>query len=191
MDEALALPTENSVQVALRTQQVIAYESGVADTIDPLAGSYFVESLTNQIEERAWDYIQKIDAMGGSLRAIEQGYIQQEIQEAAYKYQQAIEQQRQTVVGVNKFTVEEEIKPDLLRVDESIQQTQANKLAALRARRNNNAVENALNALAAAAQSNENLMPCILTAVEAYATTGEINNTLRRVWGEYHPSEWV
>ncbi len=191
MDEALALPTESAVQVALRTQQVIAYESGVADTIDPLAGSYFVESLTDQIEERAWDYIKKIDDMGGSLRAIEQGYIQQEIQEAAYKYQQAVEQQRQTVVGVNKFTVEEELKPDLLRVDESIQQTQGNKLAALRARRNNNAVENALNALAAAAQSNENLMPYILTAVEAYATTGEINNILRRVWGEYHPAEWV
>ena len=191
MDEAMALPTESAVQVALRTQQIIAYESGVADTIDPLAGSYFVESLTDEIEKRAEDYIQKIDAMGGSLRAIEQGYIQQEIQESAYKYQQAVEQQRQTVVGVNKFTVEEELKPDLLRVDESIQQTQSNKLAALRARRDNAAVESALNALAIAAQSTENLMPRILTAVEAYATTGEINNTLRRVWGEYHPSEWV
>ena len=191
MDEAMALPTESAVQVALRTQQIIAYESGVADTIDPLAGSYFVESLTDEIEKRAEDYIQKIDAMGGSLRAIEQGYIQQEIQESAYKYQQAVEQQRQTVVGVNKFTVEEELKPDLLRVDESIQQTQSNKLAALRARRDNAAVESALNALAIAAQSTENLMPHILAAVEAYATTGEINNTLRRVWGEYHPSEWV
>ena len=191
MDEAMALPTESAVQVALRTQQIIAYESGVADTIDPLAGSYFVESLTDEIEKRAEDYIQKIDAMGGSLRAIEQGYIQQEIQESAYKYQQAVEQQRQTVVGVNKFTVEEELKPDLLRVDESIQQTQSNKLAALRARRDNAAVESALNALAIAAQSTENLMPRILTAVEAYATTGEINNTLRRVWGEYHPAEWV
>ncbi len=191
MDEALALPTENSVQVALRTQQIIAYESGVADTIDPLAGSYFVENLTNQIEERAWDYIQKIDAMGGSLRAIEQGYIQQEIQEASYKYQQAVEQQRQTVVGVNKFMTEEDIKPELLRVDENIRQMQVKKLAALRAQRNNAAVEKALNALSAAAQSSENLMPHILTAVETYATTGEINNTLRRVWGEYHPAEWV
>lgn len=189
MDEALALPTEEAVQVALRTQQIIAYESGVADTIDPLAGSYFIEALTDEIEGRTWDYIEKIDAIGGALVAIEQGYIQSEIQEAAYRYQQAIENQAKIVVGVNKFRNEAETRPNLLRMDESIRQRQAARLAALRQKRDAGAVSTALDNLANAAKTTENLLPYILTAVEAYATTGEICHTLRRVWGEYQPTE--
>lgn len=189
MDEAFALPTEEAVQVALRTQQIIAYESGVADTIDPLAGSYFIEALTDEIEGRAWDYIEKIDAIGGALVAIEQGYIQSEIQEAAYRYQQAIENQAKVVVGVNKFRTETETRPDLLRVDESIRQRQAARLAALRQKRDAGAVSAALDNLTGAAKTTENLLPYILTAVEAYATTGEICHTLRRVWGEYQPTK--
>ncbi len=189
MDEALALPTEEAVQVALRTQQIIAYESGVADTIDPLAGSYFIEALTDEIEGRAWDYIEKIDALGGALVAIERGYIQSEIQEAAYRYQQAIENQAKVVVGVNKFRTEAETRPDLLRMDESIRHRQVARLAALRQKRDAGAVSAALDNLAGAARTTENLLPYILTAVEAYATTGEICHTLRRVWGEYQPTE--
>lgn len=189
MDEALALPTEEAVQVALRTQQIIAYESGVADTIDPLAGSYFIEALTDEIERRAWDYIEKIDAIGGALVAIEQGYIQSEIQEAAYRYQQAVENQAKVVVGVNKFRTEAETRPDLLRMDESIRQRQAARLAALRQKRDAGAVSAALDNLAGAVRTTENLLPYILTAVEAYATTGEICHTLRRVWGEHQPTE--
>jgi methylmalonyl-CoA mutase N-terminal domain/subunit len=191
MDEALCLPTKESAQVALRTQQIIATESGVTDTVDPLAGSYFIEHLTDQIEERTWAYIQKIDDLGGALRAIERGYIQQEIQEAAYRYQRAIEEKTHVVVGVNKFIVAEDIKPELLRVDESLQQSQTAKLTDLRARRDVQTVKESLDKLAAATQSTDNLMPYILTAVEAYATTGEICHTLRRVWGEYHPAEQI
>jgi methylmalonyl-CoA mutase N-terminal domain/subunit len=189
MDEAFALPTEEAVQVALRTQQIIAYESGVADTIDPLAGSYFIEALTDEIEGRAWDYIEKIDAIGGALVAIEQGYIQSEIQEAAYRYQQAIENRAKVVVGVNKFRTETETRPDLLRVDESIRHRQSARLAALRQKRDAGAVSAALDNLTGAAKTTENLLPYILTAVEAYATTGEICHTLRRVWGEYQPTK--
>ncbi len=191
MDEALSLPTQEAVQVALRTQQIIAYESGVADTVDPLAGSYAIEALTDEIERRAADYIRRIDEMGGALVAIQQGYIQREIQESAYRYQQAVEARQKIVVGVNRFRVEEDLRPDILRVDETIRQAQTARLAALRARRDAAAVAAALDALAAAARSTENLMPPILTAVEAYATTGEICNTLRRVWGEYQPAEGV
>lgn len=191
MDEALALPTEEAVQVALRTQQIIAYESGVADTIDPLAGSYFVERLTDQLEEKAKAYIIKIDELGGALAAIEQGYIQREIQEAAYRYQRKVEIGSEVIVGVNRFTADEDTAPRILRVDESVAQKQRERLAALRSRRDQTAVEHTLTALEETARGCENLMPYILSAVEAYATTGEICHTLRRVWGEYRPAEVV
>jgi methylmalonyl-CoA mutase N-terminal domain/subunit len=187
MDEALALPSEEAVQVALRTQQIIAHESGVTETVDPLAGSYFVEALTDQLEAKARAYIAKIDELGGAPAAIEQGYIQREIQEAAYKYQRAVERREQIIVGVNKFTVEEETPPELLRVDESVARKQRERLAALRQRRDPAAVQQVLCAVENAAQGSDNLMPHILSAVEAYATTGEICRTLRKVWGEYRP----
>jgi methylmalonyl-CoA mutase N-terminal domain/subunit len=186
MDEALALPTEEAVQVALRTQQIIAYESGIADTVDPLAGSYHVEKLTDEIEARSRDYLDRIDAMGGALAAIEAGYIQREIQESAYRYQKAIEAQGQIVVGVNRFQAAEDRKPRLMRVDESAGAAQAERLRHLRAGRDAAAVEHTLSALQAGAQGDANLMPLILAAVEAYATTGEICNALRHVFGEYH-----
>jgi methylmalonyl-CoA mutase N-terminal domain/subunit len=184
-DEALSLPTEEAVQVALRTQQVLAYETGVADTIDPLAGSYYVEALTDELERQAWEYIAKIDALGGSVRAIEQGYIQREIEEAAYRYQCEMEEQRRIVVGVNKFqsSVEEQ-PPAILRVDPEVGRRQAAKLAALRERRDNAAVGSVLAVLEDAARGTANLLPRILAAVEAYATLGEISDTLRRVFGE-------
>jgi methylmalonyl-CoA mutase N-terminal domain/subunit len=183
-DEALALPTEDAVRTALRTQQILAYETGVADTIDPLAGSYYVESLTNELEERAWAYINKIDELGGSVRAIEQGYIQREIEEAAYSYQQEMDEGRRIVVGVNKFQTEEQQHPAILRVDPALGQRQAAKLAALRDRRDNARVGAALAALEEAARGTANLMPRILEVVESYATLGEISNTLRAVFGE-------
>jgi methylmalonyl-CoA mutase N-terminal domain/subunit len=191
MDEALALPTEETVQVALRTQQILAYESGVADTVDPLAGSYFLESLTGEIEARALAYIEKIDTLGGALAAVEQGYIQREIQEAAYRHQKEVEQQQTVIVGVNRFASNDASKPNLLRVDDSIRERQVGRLARLRQERDAEAVSAALGGLAQAAQSTETLMPYLITAVEAYATTGEICQTLRRIWGEYQPAEIV
>lgn len=185
-DEALSLPTEEAVRVALRTQQILAYESGVADVVDPLAGSYYVEYLTNAIEERAWDYIRRIDALGGSVHAIERGFMQAEIEQAAYDYQLALEEERAIVVGVNRFTQEEEERPSLLRVDPEVGRQQAAKLAALRLRRNNERVEQTLSALQRGAEGTENLMPLIVDAVEAYATLGEISNALRHVFGEQH-----
>jgi methylmalonyl-CoA mutase, N-terminal domain len=185
MDEALALPTEDAARLALRTQQVIAYESGVADTVDPLAGSYAIEELTSEIEQRASDYIEKIDAMGGMLRAIESGYVQREIQESAYRYQRAVEKQEAIVVGVNRFQVEEESSIHTLRVDPSIEQAQIERVRAIRERRDAAAAEAALARLEEAARGTENLLPRILDCVEAYATVGEISNRLRRVWGEY------
>jgi methylmalonyl-CoA mutase N-terminal domain/subunit len=185
-DEALSLPTEDSVRIALRTQQVLAYETGVADTIDPLAGSYFVEALTDELERRASAYIAKIDELGGSVRAIEQGYIQREIEEAAYTYQQALEEERAVVVGVNRFQMEEERMPPILKVDPAVGRQQAAKLVALRERRDNAAVGAALAALEKAARGGENVLPRILTAVEVYATLGEISDTLRGVFGEQH-----
>jgi methylmalonyl-CoA mutase N-terminal domain/subunit len=187
MDEALALPTEEAVQVALRTQQIIAHESGVADTIDPLAGSYFIESLTDQLQAKAEAYIAKIDELGGAPAAIEQGYVQREIQESAYRYQRAVEREESVIVGLNKFMAEEETTPKLLRVDESVARKQRERLMALRQRRDQAAVAQLLCALENAAAGSENLMPHILAAVEAYATTGEICHSLRRVWGEYKP----
>jgi methylmalonyl-CoA mutase N-terminal domain/subunit len=191
-DEALALPTESAARVALRTQQVIAHESGVADTVDPLAGSYAVEHLTDELERRASDYIKKIDALGGMLRAIELGYVQREIQEAAYNYQRAVETNDATVVGVNSFQIEETDTPTLLRVEPAIEAAQVERLRALRERRDREAVESSLVALESAARTEtENLLPHILAAVEVYATVGEISHRLRRVWGEYREAVTV
>lgn len=185
MDEALSLPTESAARIALRTQQVIAYESGVADTVDPLAGSYAIEELTSRLEEIAADYIQKIDDLGGMLAAIECGYVQKEIQEAAYNYQKAVESGDAVVVGVNKFQSENDEPIPILTIDERVEREQISRLQALRARRDAAAVEAALARLEAAAAGSENLLPHILASVEAYATVGEISNRLRKVWGEY------
>lgn len=187
MDEALCLPSEEAVQVALRTQQLIAYETGVADTVDPLAGSYYVESLTREIYERAEEYIRKIDEMGGAVSAIERGYIQREIQDSAYRYQREIESGERTVVGVNRFQVEEEKPANLLRVDPAVRTAQIEKLRALKEDRDGDKVAKALEELRKGAQGTENLMPLILEAVKAYATLGEICDVLRDVFGEYRP----
>ena len=183
-DEALALPTEASARVALRTQQILAYESGIADVVDPLAGSYYVEYLTDQIESQAWDYIKKIDNLGGSVHAIERGFMQAEIEQAAYTYQKAFEEERAVVVGVNRFALEHEERPTLLRVNEEAGKRQAARVAELRLRRDNERVQHVLNALEAGATGNANLMPLIIDAVEAYATLGEISDAMRRVFGE-------
>jgi len=186
MDEALSLPTEETVQVALRTQQIIAYESGVADTVDPCSGSYYVERLTDEIERRVGDYLERIDNMGGALGAIEAGFMQSEIQESAYRCQKAVESKQRVVVGVNQFQTREERRPRLLRVDESAQAAQAERLKQVRAGRDRAAVTRALGSLEAAACGGENLMPRILEAVEAYTTIGEVCDVMRRVFGEYH-----
>jgi methylmalonyl-CoA mutase, N-terminal domain len=191
MDEALALPTESAARVALRTQQVIAYESGVVETADPLGGSYAIEHLTDEIEERALEYLKKIDAMGGMLRAIETGYVQREIQEAAYRYQKAVEAQEEVVVGVNRFQLKEEPPVNVLRIDPALEQAQVERLCALRERRDDSAVTASLAKLEQAASTNENLLPRILECVEVYATVGEISNTLRRVWGEYRETSTI
>lgn len=185
-DEALSLPTEESVRIALRTQQILGYESGVADVVDPLAGSYYIEYLTDAIEAKAWDYIHKIDALGGSVHAIERGYMQAEIEQAAYDYQLALEEGRAVVVGVNRFTLKDEERPTLMRVDPEVGRRQAAKLATLRVRRDAARVQQALSALERAATGSDNLMPLIIEAVEAYATLGEISDTMRRVFGEQH-----
>jgi methylmalonyl-CoA mutase, N-terminal domain len=185
MDEALCLPSEEAVQIALRTQQMIAYETGVTDTVDPLAGSYYVESLTREIYERAGEYIRKIDEMGGAVAAIEQGFIQREIQDSAYSYQREIEKEDRVVVGLNRFQVEEERPSNLLRVDPSVRLTQIERLKQLKAKRDDTKVERCLSDLEKGAQTNANLMPLIVEAVKAYATLGEICNVLRGVYGEY------
>ncbi len=185
MDEALWLPTEKSVRVALRTQQIIAYESGVADSIDPLAGSYLIEHLTDEIEKGALDYIAKIDEMGGALQSIERGYMQNEIQNAAYNVQQEIERKEQIVVGVNQFQVKEEMTLERLSVDPAIEAAQKAKLKVLRETRDNERVTTMLNKLKSAAQGTENLMPLFIECVENDITLGEVCNTLRGVWGEY------
>jgi methylmalonyl-CoA mutase N-terminal domain/subunit len=184
-DEALGLPTEESVLLALRTQQLIAYESGVADTIDPLAGSYFIESLTNDIERQAANYIDRIDGMGGVLKAIEGGYIQHEIQEAAYRYQRSIDTGDRIIVGVNRFQAKQQKQPKILRVDPAVRDRQIAHLQDLRARRDNERAANTLSALRAAAAGTANLMPLIIDCVESYVTLGEISDTLRGVFGEY------
>jgi methylmalonyl-CoA mutase N-terminal domain/subunit len=185
-DEALALPSELAVQVALKTQQIIAYETAVADTVDPLAGSYYLEYLTDQIEARAQNYLDQIDRMGGAVAAIEKGFIQKEIQDSAYRYQREIEKNERIVVGLNKFQVKEEEKPkDLLKVDPAVGDKQVARLKELKSTRDNAAVDQALAELKAAAQGTDNLMPPILKAVKCLATLGEICDTLRAVWGEY------
>ncbi|HTU42833.1 MAG TPA: methylmalonyl-CoA mutase family protein [Candidatus Aquilonibacter sp.] len=184
-DEALALPTEQAARTALRTQQVIAYESGAAQTVDPFAGSYYVETLTNEVEKRAADYLAKIEVMGGMLRAIERGFVQQEIQNAAYEYQQAVDQEQAIVVGVNRFEVEAERPIPIQRIDPSLEPKQIERVRALRAKREAGAWKSALSKVEDAARSGENLMPRILAAVEAYATVGEISDAMRRVFGEY------
>ncbi|MBB6218481.1 methylmalonyl-CoA mutase N-terminal domain/subunit [Anaerosolibacter carboniphilus] len=187
-DEALALPTEDSVRVALRTQQIVAYESGAADTVDPLAGSYFIEAKTREIEEGAMEYIKKIDEIGGAPKAIDNGYIQQEIMDAAYNYQKDIEAGKRIIVGMNKFQIKEEAPKGLLRVDPSVGELQKQKLVDLRAKRDNNLVQQKLEALRTACQGDANLMPFILDAVRAYGTLGEICGVMREVFGEYQQS---
>ena len=188
MDEALALPTENAVRVALRTQQIIAHESGVADTVDPLAGSYAVESLTDEIERRALAYIEKIDELGGALKAVERGYIQGEIQESAYRYQQAVERNEQIVVGVNEFVTNETPDIERLKVDPAIEGQACARLAALRAHRDDAQVSALLTRLESTAQGTDNLLPLFVECVENDVTVGEICKVLRGVWGEYRPT---
>jgi methylmalonyl-CoA mutase N-terminal domain/subunit len=190
-DEALWLPTEKSVRVALRTQQIIAHESGSADSIDPFGGSYPVESLTDEIERQAEAYIQKIDDLGGALAAIEHGYMQMEIQEAAFKYQQAIELKEQIVVGVNEYKVEEQLDLDQLRVNPAIEAGQAARLAAIRKGRDSTRAAALLSHLEGASNSTQNLMPILIECVENLLTLGEICGALRKVWGEYQPSTWI
>lgn len=184
-DEALSLPTEEAARIALRTQQVVAFESGLADTVDPLAGSYFVEALTNEVEEQAWKLIKSIDAMGGSVSAIEQGFIQDEIARSAYNYQRDIEKGEKIIVGVNKFQVKETDSIPVFKIDDSIRHLQSEKLVSLRKRRNNAQVDQKLQLLSDAASSGENIMPAVLEAVEHLCTLGEIADTLREVFGEY------
>ncbi|MBK7966824.1 MAG: methylmalonyl-CoA mutase [Bacteroidetes bacterium] len=184
-DEALALPTEEAASIALRTQQIVAYESGVPQTVDPLGGSYFVEALTDEVESKAWEYIHRIDEMGGAVAAIEQGFIQKEIADSAYRYQKDIESSEKIIVGVNKFTTKDQHKVDLMTINDSIRKVQSEKLAMLKKNRNNDNVQSCLNALKVAAKGTDNLMPFILAAVEEYATLGEISDVMREVFGEY------
>ena len=186
-DEALALPSSEAARIALRTQQIIAHESGVADTIDPLAGSYYLEYLTDQLEEKAQSYIDTIDEMGGMLVAIETGYVQREIQESAYEFQRSLENEEAFIVGVNRFTEDEENQIVLQKLDPSIEITQRQQLAKLRQGRNHEKVDHLRQQLASAARSQENLMPFIIENVENDVTLGEICETLRQVWGEYRP----
>ncbi len=190
-DEALSLPTEDSVRIALRTQQIIAYETGVGDTIDPLAGSYYVEKLTDEIEARAEEYIRKIDEMGGAPEAIEKGYMQREIQESAYRYQKSVESKETMVVGVNCFEIKEEPPKGLLRVNPEIAETQKRRLKELRQRRDSRAVGQALKEVEAAARGDANLVPPIVEAVRNYATIGEICDVLRNVFGTYRPGAFI
>jgi methylmalonyl-CoA mutase N-terminal domain/subunit len=184
-DEALALPTEQAARIALRTQQIVAYESGAPHTVDPLAGSYYIEALTDEVEKRANDYLEKIDAMGGMLKAIERGYVQQEIQNAAYEYQRRVDSQEAVVVGMNKFAVDDEKAIPIQRIDADLERKQVERLRALRERRDPAPWQAALQLVEDAARSGENLMPRILAAVEAYATVGEIADVMRKVFGEY------
>jgi methylmalonyl-CoA mutase N-terminal domain/subunit len=187
-DEAIALPTEDAARLALRTQQVIAYESGVADTVDPLAGSWLVEQMTDEVEAKAWEYIHRIDAMGGSVKAIEDGYMQDEIASSAYAYQKDIERESKVIVGVNRFTQQEAPFTEVFTVDDRIRQVQMEKLNAVKDSRSSADVKRLLSELESVARADGNLMPAILEAVEAYATLGEIADVMRGVFGEYRPS---
>jgi methylmalonyl-CoA mutase N-terminal domain/subunit len=191
MDEAFSLPSEQAVQVALRSQQLIAYETGVADTVDPLAGSYYIEKLTDEIEARAQDYIDTIEKMGGPVVAIEKGYVQKEIQESAYRYQKEIEANERIIVGLNKFQVKEEKPKELLKVDPTVRDQQVDRLRELKGQRNQTAVKDALAVVKETAQTGANLMPPILQAVRSLATLGEICDTLREVYGEYEAAPFV
>ncbi len=191
MDEALWLPTEKSVRVALRTQQIIAHESGVADTVDPLGGGYVIESLTDQLEAMAQEYIEKIDAMGGALKAIQAGFMQREIQEAAYETQRAIEKGEEIVVGVNDFSIKEEIELESLKVDPQVEENQKARLEALRQKRDSGRVQDLLSQLDAAARGDAPLMPLFIACAEHKVTLGEICNVLREVWGEYQPPSYI
>ncbi len=184
-DEAIALPTEEAARIALRTQQIIAFESGITDTVDPLAGSYYVESLTNEVEAAAWDYINQIDLMGGAIEAIEQGFMQNEIAASAYKYQSDIQTSEKIIVSVNKFMVEEKPIENIFTVDDSIRQLQINKINQIKAERDNEKVSALLKILDSNARANINLMPTILEAAESYATLGEIADVMRNVFGEF------
>jgi methylmalonyl-CoA mutase N-terminal domain/subunit len=184
-DEALSLPTEESAMIAIRTQQIIAYESGSADTVDPLAGSYFIENLTDEIEQRSFEYIDKIDEMGGAVAAVKNKYFQNEIAASAYKFQQKVEKEQEIIVGVNKFRIGEEPSRDILRVDEKLVAKQVHRLQELRRKRDNSNVQNALQKLEKAAAGSKNLLPFIIECVEHYSTVGEISHSLRKVFGEY------
>ncbi len=190
-DEALALPTEESVMVALRTQQIIAYESGVADTVDPLGGSYYIEHLTNEIEKGINKYISNINSKGGVLEAIRKGYIQREITESAYEYQKAVDVGEQVVVGVNKYSIKERPVIKLLEIEEGLEQKQIEKLKKLRQKRDNGKVAEALKNIKRVAKSDENIMPVLIEAVKTYATIGEISDVLREVFGEYRDNVTV
>ncbi len=189
MDEAYALPTEKAVRIALRTQQIIAHESGITNTIDPLAGSYFVESLTNQIEEAAMRYIKKIDDMGGILTAIERGFIQNEITDSAYRYQRAVDKGEKIVIGINKYSNNEKVNIETLKVNPEVEEKQKRRLQKLRKQRDNEKVKRALAEIKKVSSSEENLMPAVLDAVKSYVTLGEICNVLKEVFGEYRPVE--
>ena len=184
-DEALALPSEEAVQVALRTQQIIAYESGVTDTVDPLGGSYYVECLTNQIEDKAMRYINEIDKMGGALKAIEKGYIQREIASSAYNHKRVVDSGEQVIVGVNKFKVKEEQAPKVLEIGEEVEKSQIERLKRLKQERDNQKVNKVLDRVRNVARGDENVMPALIETVKAYATVGEISDALRDVFGEY------
>ncbi|MGA8263400.1 MAG: methylmalonyl-CoA mutase family protein, partial [Ignavibacteriaceae bacterium] len=184
-DEALALPTENSVRTALRTQQIVAYESGITNTIDPLAGSYYVEAMTDEIEQEAENYINKIDSLGGMVSAIEKGYVQHEIQTAAYEFEKQLEAGERVIVGVNKFKSDSDEKPELLKIDMNIQEEQIKFLNKIRSERNNAEATQKLSSLGKAATRNDNLLPFIIDAVKAYCSVGEISNSMRKVFGEY------
>jgi methylmalonyl-CoA mutase N-terminal domain/subunit len=187
-DEALALPTQESAKIALRTQQIIAHESGVTKTADPMGGSYYLEELCDQIEDGVWKYLKKIQKMGGSVKAIEKGFFQSEIRQNAYRLKKETDDGDRIIVGVNKY-FEKEQQPELLRVDGSIEIQQKKALKKLRESRDNKKLEKALSAMKRAAETDENLMPYIITSAKAYATTGEISNTFREVFGEYRPKE--
>jgi methylmalonyl-CoA mutase N-terminal domain/subunit len=190
MDEALWLPTEKSVRTALRTQQIIAYESGVADTIDPMAGSYIIEYLTDEIANRAMEYIKRIDDLGGALAAIEKGYMQNEINDSAYKAQMAIERKEQVVVGVNAFQVDEAMDLEQLKVDPAIEADQRTRLSELRAKRDQSKANELMETLEKASKQVNNLMPLLVTCVENDLTLGEVCGVLRKSWGEYQPPVW-
>ena len=187
-DEALALPTQESAKIALRTQQIVAHESGITKTVDPLAGSYYLEELCDQIEENVWKYLKKIQKMGGSVKAIERGFFQSEIRANAYRLKKEADDGERILVGLNKY-VEEETQPDLLRIDDKVEIQQKKALKKLRARRDSQKLEKSISAMKSAAETEENLMPFIIAAAKTFATTGEISNAFREVFGEYRPKE--